>query len=176
MSVKPTGKLRRAEETLAFLEQLTWLLESRGRKLDLNFLRHLIMEYQDRVAYEGSLSPSLKRLAKSYVTKDPDKQYLVGALPGLLQDLRIFPANKDIADFAKDFLLVPVTRFEKRSRYEMIGLVVCHVNDLDNSSIERLASRLSKLLGNDDLLNDIANEKMKNELFTWNDVIRRLGT
>lgn len=166
---------RRAEESLDFLEQLSWLLESKGRRLDLGFLRHVLMDYQERLEIEASLSPSMRRLAKNYVVKNPDKQYLVGVLPELLQDSRLFPSNGDIADFAEKFLMIPMNAGKKRSRHEMIGMVVCSLTEFSNASIERLANRLSRLLSDEHLLRSIVNEKELNALFSWNDVIQRLG-
>lgn len=175
-SSSKTGiRTKRAEEALAFLEQLTWLIESKGRRLDLDFLRQLLMDYEDRSGFEDKLSPSVRKFAKNYIAENPDKHFLVGALPSLLQDEKLFPSNKDIAEFSGQFMGIPVSRFEKRSRYEMIGLVVCAVNDLSKTALNRIATRLSSLVGNERLLFEIAEEKARNAMFSWNDVIRRFG-
>ena len=54
----------------------------------------------------------------------PNISALVGCLPNLFLDLDLFKTNADIAEFADAVLKIKISRFEKKSRFEIIGIVV----------------------------------------------------
>lgn len=74
------------------------------------------------VAINASETQSNSAVAKSYESNDPNKRFLIGALPRLLLDLDMFPTNDDIVDFAAEALHLKMTpTAKKRARYELIG-------------------------------------------------------
>jgi hypothetical protein len=84
-----------------------------------------------------------------YVSKNPNVHFLVGALPTIFSDERLFASNEDITDFASEALNLSISRWEKRSRYELIGLIVCETTKLDDERLSKLVSALSILIGDD---------------------------
>ena len=79
-----------------------------------------------------------------------------------------------IAQFAKDVLDIPVPRFEKRSKYELIGLIVCETDQLNDEKLDQLVRALSEITKNEEKLNRIRAASEAND-FSWNDTIRQLS-
>jgi len=72
-----------------------------------------------------------------YESTNPNKNYLSEySLTYSGQDL--FKTNNDLSDFAETVLRVSVSRAEKRSKYELIGLIVCEVTNLTDSNLTNL--------------------------------------
>lgn len=151
-----------------FIEELSWILSSnKYSKLNLKeFANYLRNDFVNRKEQND--------INKIY-SVSPNKEFLVGILPKLFQDLSIFFKNEDIADFTSEVLKIKISRVEKRSRYELIGLVVCEVSELDDNSLAELVKTLSQIIRDEGKLKIIAKEK-KNKLtgFSWNKTIRRL--
>jgi hypothetical protein len=112
-------------------------------------------------------------VAKGYRSTDPNKHFLIGVLPRLFQDRELFPQNEDIADFADTALHLKMSRTEKRSRYEIIGKVVCETDLLDEKQLTGLVTALEQLVGNKDKLAQMI-EKKKTGSFSWNETIQEL--
>jgi len=147
------------------LDELVWSLQ--GIKLEqirdaANALREVINQ-----------STSTSAVARGYQSVDPNKRFLIGVLPRLFQDRSLFPQNDDIADFAAAALELPMNRTEKRSRYEIIGKVVCETDQLDERRLTTLVSALEKLVGDKERLAEMA-EKKKSGNFSWNETIQEL--
>jgi len=113
-------------------------------------------------------------VAKSYQSTDPNKRFLIGALPRLLLDRDLFPSNEDIVDFAAAALRLEMTRtVEKRARHEIIGKIVCETDTLDDKQVTNLVKALEKLVGNKDRLSTMI-EKKKSGTFSWNETLQEL--
>lgn len=112
-------------------------------------------------------------VAQGYRSADPNKHFLIGVLPRLFQDRDLFPQNEDIADFADNALHLKMSRTEKRSRYEIIGKVVCETDLLDEKQLTGLVTALEQLVGNKDKLAQMI-EKKKTGSFSWNETIQEL--
>lgn len=122
----------------------------------------------DSKAHSGST------VAKSYQSSDPNKRFLIGALPRLLLDRDLFPSNEDIVDFAAAALRLEMTRtVEKRARHEIIGKIVCETDTLDEQQLTDLVKALEKLVGNKDRLSMMI-EKKKSGMFSWNETLQEL--
>jgi hypothetical protein len=152
------------------LDELVWSLQD--IKLDqirdaANALREIISQSA------SSTSTSASAVARGYQSVDPNKRFLIGVLPRLFQDRSLFPQNEDIADFAAAALELPMNRTEKRSRYEIIGKVVCETDDLDEHRLSTLVSALERLVGNKERLTEMAARK-KSGNFSWNETIQEL--
>lgn len=167
--MKPSSKTqkRKIYEGAEVLEEVLWLLSSKkgsGLKNLPTLLRDL---YQD--------DTELNSVAKEYVSPNPNKHFLIGVLPRLFQDTRLFPKNEDIADFANSVLQVNIPRFEKRSKYELIGLIVCQTNELNETRLATLVEALTEITaGGDEKLKLVAEARQKGHL-NWNDAIRRIA-
>lgn len=113
-------------------------------------------------------------VAKSYQSPDPNKHFLIGALPRLLLDRDLFPSNEDIVDFAAAALRLEMTRtVEKRARHEIIGKIVCETDTLDEKQLTDLVRALEKLVGNKQHLKAMI-EKKRTGLFSWNETLQEL--
>ncbi len=156
----------KVKHAIDFIEELSWLLDSK-RNLKLSDIPSILRQ---------QLSPasSAENVANKYASPNPNIHYLIGVLPRLFQDKELFPKNEDIASFAKDVLGLEMKRVEKRSKYELIGMVVCECNDLDDSKLEDMVSALSVATGSSEKISRFAAER-KATGFSWNETIRKLA-
>ncbi|WP_306331974.1 hypothetical protein [Vibrio injensis] len=161
-------KLRHA---IDFVEELSWLLESKN-KLKLSEIPDILRKASDEKKSLSMLNNG--NGTDKYISPNPNIHYLIGVLPRLFKDSKIFPKNEDIVEFANEVLEIEVSRSDKRSRYELIGLIVCECNDLDDSKLDLLVSALSNITGSSDKINLMVTEK-KNIGFSWNETIRKLA-
>lgn len=156
---------KRVKKASMALEEFVWSL--RGTKLDTlaDAARLLALLGQDRDIDS--------KIAKSYRSEDPNKHFLIGVLPRLFQDRSLFPQNEDIVDFAATALQLNMSRSEKRSRYEIIGKVICETDSLDEQKLTDLVKALEVISNNSDKLELMA-EKKKSGSFSWNETIQEL--
>jgi len=157
-----TAKLKKAAMAL---EDFIWTL--RGQKLE---------SLTDAArALNGLAHPSVSEetIVGVYKSDDPNKHFLIGVLPRLFQDRKLFAQNEDIVDFAASALGLNMSRSEKRSRYEIIGKVICETDALDERQLTDLVSALEVLLSSKDKL-DLMAEKKKSGSFSWNETIQEL--
>lgn len=156
-------KLRHA---IDFIEELSWLLESKS-KLKLSEIPEILRSNLDTVN-------NVKNTTSKYISPNPNIHYLIGVLPRLFKDTKIFQKNEDIVAFAVEVLKIEISRSDKRSRYELIGLIVCECNELDDNALEVLVNALSKITGSAEKINQMAKEKASVG-FSWNETIRNLA-
>ena len=149
-----------------FIEELSWLLDSK-RKLKLSEIPSILRN-------QLQTSESMVGAAKQYASPNPNIHYLIGVLPRLFQDRKLFPRNEDIASFANDVLGIDISRIEKRSKYELIGMVVCECNELDDSKLEEMVAALALITGSAEKIRRFAEER-KSTGFSWNETIRKLA-
>lgn len=126
---------------------------------------------------ESLLNPSFEKfsgsaVARTYQSADPNKHFLIGALPRLLLDRKLFPSNEDIVDFATNALHLDM-KVEKRARFEIIGKIVCETNALDEKQLTGLVKALEKLVGDEDTIADMVKRK-RSGTFSWNETIQEL--
>ncbi len=55
------------------------------------------------------------------------KTQLIGILPAILIDTHKFPSNEDIVKLAEKSLPIRITRWQKKSRYEIIGVIIAEI-------------------------------------------------
>jgi len=168
---KPKKNREVLEETkikyaIDFIEELSWLLDSK-KKLNLSeipkILRDSLFSAKDEIG-----------AADKYVSPNPNIHYLIGVLPRLFQDEMLFSRNEEIAEFANEVLGIAISRVEKRSKYELIGLIVCEANALDDDKLASLVSSLSEITGSSEKLRLMVREKTSTG-FSWNETIRKLA-
>jgi hypothetical protein len=152
------------------LEELLWLLSSK-RQLNLK----VIPEILRKAVFESVEVDELRGLAGNYVAPNPNKHFLIGVLPRLFQDTVLFPTNEDIAEFARTVLELNLSNVGKRSKYELIGVIVCRTNDFDEKKLSHLVGALQEMIGNEEKLKQIADAR-KTEGLSWNEAIQRIGS
>lgn len=148
------------------LEELLWFFESK-RGAALKNLPSLLNQQIE----EGS---KVSAVAGQYASPNPNKNFLIGVLPRLFQDALLFPSNEDIAEFARTVLHVEISRFEKRSKYELIGFIVCQTNELDEQQLSDLVEALASITGSEEKLKRVALAR-KDGRINWNDAIQQIG-
>lgn len=163
----PTSSNGENRKLFMFLEELSWLLSSYS---DLN-LKTAVRDLQNKVIHESDAVTAVGR----YASPNPNKQFLVGVLPRLLNDEALFPTNEDISDFALSVMKVRIPRFHKKSKYEIIGHIVCQTNDLDEKGLSKLVDALATLTGGDDRVRKLIKQR-KEQKFGWNAIIQELAT
>ena len=147
------------------LEELTWFLSNYG----VSDIKKAIGAI-DKLSGEAELD---FKSIKQYESPNPNKHFLTGVLPNLFTDTSIFASNEDIAKFSEQVLKLSIPRADKKSKFELIGRVVCEINMLNDSDLQKLGDALIKLLGS-----ELAKEKIrlnkKDDTFSWNLVIQEL--
>lgn len=146
-----------------FLEELSWVLSTYSN-LDFRAIPELV---QSSFAAKESVN------LRHYASKNPNVHFLVGALPVIFADDRLFPSNEDIAEFAMGALSLPISRWEKRSRYELIGLIACETAKLNDAGLTRLVGALSRLTAGDTQARDLMEERRAKKM-SWSEMIQRL--
>jgi hypothetical protein len=157
-----TADARRASIAL---DDLVWTLQ----KIDVNQIRTAAEAFRASLIAKDDTSA----VAKTYRSKDPNKHFLIGVLPRLFQDKALFPQNEDIAEFAANALGLEMSRTEKRSRYEIIGKVVCETDALDERALTTLVRALESLVGDKDRIHQMVERKRAGS-FSWNETIQEL--
>lgn len=114
----------------------------------------------------SELSNPAKNLTNRYADNNKSKTSLVGVMPKLLQDETIFPKNEDLSKFALEIFGIVVTRYEKRSRYELIGFIVTGVLKLDEREVERLVDSIMRLIDNEATKKQLIS-KRETKGFSW---------
>jgi hypothetical protein len=156
-------KTRDFRSVRRFLEEFSWLLAANSQ-LDFRAILDVIDAVPDSHA---------NRSLGNYASKNPNIHFLIGALPVIFSDETIFPTNEDLVGFSDGALNLPIPRWEKRSRYELIGLIVCETAKLDDNRLHRLVKALTKIIANDPNAQDLFKNR-KGTRLNWNEVIQRL--
>ena len=147
------------------LEDLAWSLQ----KISTSELIKISDLLRSRAVHGMSESA----VSETHKSNNPNKHFLIGVLPRLFQDRNLFPLNEDIAGFAKEVLYLDMSRSEKRSRYEIIGKVVCETNELDDKQLSKLVKALEYMVESKVELKLMA-EKKKSANFSWNKAIQEM--
>ncbi len=149
---------------LRFLEELSWLLQT-YQEMDLKAISRALTDAADQ--------RTVRRGFSSFASPNPNIHFLVGIIPLVLRDETLFPTNGTIADFATFALEMDMSGWKKKSRYELIGEIVCNTVDLDDSGLNTLVEALSVLARGDSKTKSIvrtAQDSSRN----WNEIIQLL--
>ena len=168
MATDPTRSKRNQKRsdprTLArFVEELSWLLSS-YEELDFKALGALSSSFATISRHSGVVSRS---------SRSTTAQLLVGVLPSFFMDLELFPSNEDIVEFSQVALGIRLVRWQKKSKFELIGQIVCHT---DKASPEHLSRVMAAL---EDALDDSGTARMRisrerKSGRSWNEVIQTM--
>ncbi len=157
---------KRITEAISFVEELGWLIDSK-KNLKLGQVASELRELM-----KGP--ETARRVGGEYTSSNPNIHFLIGLLPRLFQDDKLFPSNAMIAQFAQEVLDIPVPRYEKRSKYELIGLIVCETDRLNDQKLDQLVRALAEITKNEEKLNRIRAAR-QSSMFSWNNTIRQLS-
>lgn len=160
------NRMNQIQKGLNSLEEFIWFL-------DTNKVKEIKKLYSNLQDFLNSKT-DIGNVAGEFVSPNPNIHFLIGVLPRLFQDKNLFPTNEDISDFANSVLNLHITRSEKRSKYELIGLIICETNDLNDDNLAYLVSALAKITGNKDKLQKIIAERQKSS-FSWNETIQKIA-
>ena len=154
-----------AKKTLDLLQEILWAIQSRPSedvKAGLKFL-------EDSVSMASVSKTTRKAKEREHL------QSLVGSMPLILADLELFPSNEHIAKFAREALGIQISRWEKRSRYEMIGMLVMETIGLSETRVKDLSVFLLDMsIGGKRLA--IIKKQAHSVGFSWNEAIRALSS
>lgn len=158
------------KDLLNLMEEFSWVI-SKYKTVDFKSVQsNLINIINEQDNYDTNLM-SFKR----YRDKDSNKNYLIGVLPKFFQDKELFEKNLDLAQFA-ECLGIFLNNPEKKSRYEIIGTMLCNISEMNELSLERFVKAIELLLVNESLLNDIKQMKsIHKNSYNWNEVIKVLS-
>lgn len=162
---KGAAKRRDPRALLRFTQELSWLLTTYK---DLDF-RELSDLTEDLLA-NARLSHSVH--LRSF-RRPPTIQLLVGVLPNLLTDEKLFPTNEDIVEFSRAALGIVVPRWQKISKIEIIGHIVCSADSANPQGIARLVEALDGMIDDERDVRKKLRES-RNSGMSWNEVIQRL--
>lgn len=164
MNIKQKNEILKS---IDFLEELIWLMDSK---------KNLKIKDIPKNLRELIKNPELHdiQVATEYKSTNPNIHFLIGILPRLFKDESIFPTNHSITNFAESVLGINISRQDKRSKYELIGLIICETDSLTDSKLKNLVEALSKIITNDEQLNRIK-ENQSNNNFSWNETIQELS-
>ncbi len=159
----------RDRETLRarrFIEELAWLFKSYS-SLEATVIA--------KVLAGSALGDTAATAAVGgYASANPNKQFLVGALPRVFMDETLFPTNEHIAQFAESVMALHIPRYGKKSKYEIIGHIVCETDALNDRKLEKLVSALSALADGDDRTKRLVRDRISQN-FEWNAIIQELA-
>lgn len=151
------------QQFLNFFEELSWLLDS-NKEINFKNASKFLKEYRD------VLVNNVARKGRSI-----DEFNLIGVLPSLLKDGEIFQSNSQLVQFAEEVLALGIPRWEKKSRNEIIGLIVCEVEEVNKERLGILAQWASNILNNKNQVRDMQSKaKNSGDLFSWNETIQKL--
>uniref|UniRef100_B8J3W3 Uncharacterized protein n=1 Tax=Desulfovibrio desulfuricans (strain ATCC 27774 / DSM 6949 / MB) TaxID=525146 RepID=B8J3W3_DESDA len=164
-TAKSATKDKGSVKKVNFLQELMWVFERYGFSQVKEFISDLERDVSSNIQQEFGL--------QEFAPKNPNQLFLVGVLPKIFSDAKIFSSNEEIANFSEDILKVKISRWEKKSRLELIGHIVCSTAQADDKKLEQIATALKKLhSGRKDA--DIFLEKSRQDKKSWNEIIQLL--
>jgi chromosome partitioning protein len=161
-----TSRSRDPQRVAAFLEEFSWLISSHSN-LDFKAIPEVLRQ-------QFGIGSAANAAVGSYASTNPNKHFLVGALPRVLTDEVLFPTNEDIAQFAQSVMDLSIPRYAKKSKYEIIGHIVCETEHLDDRKLARLVSALAAITDGDDQTKRFIRQR-KEQNFNWNAIIQELA-
>lgn len=153
-----------AVKATRFLEELSWLFQSH---------HDMDMKAISRALADAATQRTVRQGFSSFASPNPNIHFLVGILPLVLRDESIFATNGAISEFAISALGMEMIRWEKKSRFELIGEIVCNTIDLDDSELSKLVEALSVLARGDAVARKIVRDAQVSRR-SWNEIIQIL--
>ncbi len=162
---RPKRALKRSDpRTLSrFVEELSWLLSSYD-ELDFKALGELSSNFASLARHSAVVSKS---------SRSTTAQMLVGVLPSFFMDTDLFPTNEDLVEFSQVVLGISLSRWQKKSKFEIIGHIVCHTDQASPERLSRVVAALEEALGErGSARSKLAKERKSGR--SWNEVIQTM--
>lgn len=159
-----------ALKTLDLMQELVWAIRSRESNELLSGVSHL-----RSLAQAEKVQRRISDKKPKLRDKQRDLKALVGSMSLVLADVELFPANEDIAKFATEALQISIVRWEKRSRYEMIGMLIMESINASPARLREVGNLLNKISDESDSMTQIK-KRSRQTGFSWNEAIRSLST
>lgn len=156
-------------ELIKFVEEAANLV-SKYNSNDIKKIKNSIQQVENDITDYSHYNLNLKR----YNHRNSNKNYLVGILPKFFQDRELFERNSDLARFA-NYLGINLSSPEKKSRFEIIGTMLCVISEMDEQSLDKLVKAIENLMSNENVLNGLKSIKQVEPSYSWNEVIRALS-
>ena len=159
---KPNPEFER-QQFINFFEELSWLLET-NKEINFKKASQFLSEYRNFSVHDAIVSGT------SNSAYD-----LIGVLPSLLKDNDIFQNNAQLVQFAEEVLALDISRWEKRSRNEIIGLIICEVEDVNKERLDTLTKWTANILKNKTQVRELQRKaKTSGNLLSWNETIQKI--
>ena len=157
-------KVSDPRELARFIEELSWLLKSFDN-LDYNAL--------SKFSDENTCLLFSRKNSRAQRGGEDKTMILVGVLPNFLMDPALFPSNEGIVEFSDAALGLPIKWWKKKSKYEIIGHIVCNANKASPAKVQRLSDLIEEMLDQKtDMRRNI--EANREQGHTWSEVIGKL--
>lgn len=151
------------QQFINFFEELSWLLDS-NKELNFKNASKFLKLCRNSLAHGMNISDGTS-----------EAYNLIGVLPSLLKDNEIFQNNSQLVQFAEEVLEIKIPRWEKRSRNELIGLIICEVEEVNRERLNILTQWAANILKNKSQVKDMQSKaKTSGNLFSWNVTIQKL--
>lgn len=83
--------------------------------------------------------------------------------------------DAQLVQFAEEVLALNITRWEKKSRNEIIGLIICEVEDVNKERLDTLSDWAANILNNKTKVKAMQlKAKNSGNMFSWNETIQKL--
>lgn len=140
-----------------FIEELTWILSKYNKESVKS-----VIDYINQGKEESKNNSNV--------------EILTGYLPKLFLEKDLFATNYDLAIFAESVLGIEIPRYDKKSRFEIIGSIICEIPNLKNEQLKELSDALETINNNPSQLHIIKTRK-KTEVdnFSWNETIQLIN-
>lgn len=146
-----------------FFEEMCWLLDS-NKEINFKNASKYLKDCRN-VLMHGISNDD----------RSTDEYNLIGVLPSLLKDREIFQSNSQLVQFASEVLALDISRWEKKSRNEIIGLIVCEVEDVNKERLDTLIKWTHNILNNKNEVKNLQSKaKSTGDMFSWNETIQKL--
>lgn len=152
-----------ADRAFRFIEDICWLID--GQK-DIKFseIPKMIRMNQDINNQQFNVSDDKKVVAE-----------LIGVLPSLLVDSSLFRTNRDLYLFSSEVLGIDIINWEKKSKYDIIGNILCQIQESNKINDIVLVDLLSNIMKNKEKIKVLQEQKINNNFpFSWNETIRKI--
>lgn len=159
-----------ALKTLDLIQELVWAIRSRESNELLNGVSYL-----RQLAHNEKMERRRADKKPGARDRQRDLKALVGSMSLVLADSELFPANEDIAKFATEALRISIARWEKRSRYEMIGMLIMESINASPARLRAVGDLLNKISDESDSMAQIKRQSRQTG-FSWNEAIRSLSS
>lgn len=157
---------RSPTKALNFLEELLWVFERFGISQAKEYVNEVKKELNSVKYSNFSLD--------EFTPKNPNQLFLIGILPTIFTNTDLFSSNKELAEFSKEILNIDIPRWNKQSRNEIIGQIICSISIADDVQLETIALALKKLQSDNIDTDKFLKIKIQEEKKSWNEIIQIL--